>query len=575
MYNGYNKTLKEGNIIQPLPSDELFLSNTIQIPKQFNKLLIEEGSSENEDEPDASVIHSVSSGDEENSNHSNDNGKKEIDSIFDFENIELPREVEYGDFRVITDFKIETLDSKEKKKEKEKEKNKNKNKINQIKEPKKKPKKEEHKKKEHKKENKKKQLIEISEEDIEEDEFDENMESWDLLKILVLTKSEKKSSLMGGFKHIISSIIYNYKSFNDKLNKVNIKYPLTIFDSKRNNTHIDINNSLFSFLYMSYRSGFFSMNCLGLGDYTSDSGWGCMLRCCQMMLSRGLVKLKLKEYEENNLQIPMNLITKIKKDILNLFYDGKIDYSSIRGNLYLTRFFQLYQELADINGVNTKISDIIPPYSIYTLCYLEKCQGVYTSDIRMIKCMVKINKLLFDFINIVHFDGYVNKKILFETFLLIKDNKKNINYKNNKEIYTYDGKEFIFNKPGLVFISLRLGLQNLDESYYKVIPLMFNQLHNNIGFVSGKKNRAYYFIGYNGDGKLIFVDPHFDQKIEKIKGNSFLFSYNIPDLYLLNVNELSGSLTLGIAIYCLEDFKLLIEDLTNLNENFPNFIKFE
>jgi hypothetical protein len=131
MYNGYNKNItsnKEGNLIQPLPSDELFLSNTIQMPKQFNKLLLEEGSSENEDEPDPSVIHSISSGDDENSNISNENGKKEIDSIFDFENIELPREEEHGDFRIITEFKIETLDSKEKKKVKKEKKEKKKRK---------------------------------------------------------------------------------------------------------------------------------------------------------------------------------------------------------------------------------------------------------------------------------------------------------------------------------------------------------------------------------------------------------------------------------------------------------------
>jgi hypothetical protein len=577
MYNGYNKNMtsnKEGNLIQPLPSDELFLSNTIQMPKQFNKLLLEEGSSENEDEPDPSVIHSISSGDDENSNISNENGKKEIDSIFDFENIELPREEEHGDFRIITEFKIETLDSKEKKKvkkEKKEKKKENKNKINIINEPKIEPKKE-HQKKEKKINDKKKELIKI-EDDLEEEEFENNVEAWDLLKVLVLTQTKKKTSLMGGFKHILSSIIYNYKSFNDKLNKVTIKQPLTFFDSKIY-AHIDINYSLFSFLYMSYRSGFFSMNCLGLGDYTSDSGWGCMLRCCQMMLSRGLVKLKLKEYQKNNMQIPMNLVIKIKKEIINLFYDGKINYNQIRGNLYLTHFFQLFQELADINGINTNITDIIPPYSIYSLCYLEKCQGVYTSDIRMIKCFVKINQLLFDLICMVHFDGYVNKKTLFETFLLINDSKNNID-KNNKEVYTYYGKEFIFNKPGLVFISLRLGLQNLDESYYETIPLLFDKIHNNIGFVSGKKNRAYYFIGYNGDKKLIFVDPHFNQKVEKFQDNSFLFSYNVPDLYILNVKELSGSLTLGIAIYCLEDFKLLLEDLNDINENFPNFIIFE
>ena len=128
-------------------------------------------------------------------------------------------------------------------------------------------------------------------------------------------------------------------------------------------------------------------------------------------------------------------------------------------------------------------------------------------------------------------------------------------------------------KPAIVFISFRLGLQTLDESYYNIIPLIFSKIHNNIGFVSGKKNRAYYFIGCNGDGKLIFVDPHFNQKVEEYNDN--LLSYNIPELYILNISELSGELTLGIAIYCLEDFKLLVEDLQYLSDNFPNFIRFK
>ena len=70
-------------------------------------------------------------------------------------------------------------------------------------------------------------------------------------------------------------------------------------------------------------------------------------------------------------------------------------------------------------------------------------------------------------------------------------------------------------------------------------------MHNNIGFVSGKKKRAYYFIGLK-DKKLIFADPHFNQKVEEYNDN--LLSYNVPDLYILKVNELSGELTLGIAV---------------------------
>ena len=294
--------------------------------------------------------------------------------------------------------------------------------------------------------------------------------------------------------------------------------------------------------------------------------------CCQMMLSRGLVKIRLKEYFKNSkniiFDIQKNVIIKIKQELLGLFFDGKLNYNQIRSNLYLAHFFQLYQELADIKGVDTNIYEIIPPYSIHTLCYLGNFKGEYTSDVRIIKYFLNINNLLFDSLNMVHFEnGHVKKRELIENLLLL-DNKK-FKFTN---VYKFDGKEYIFEKPGLVFISFRLGLQNLDESYYNIITLIFSKIHNNIGFVSGKKNRAYYFIGSNGDGRLIFADPHFCQKVEE-KDN--LLSYNIPELYLLNVKELSSELTIGVAIFDINDFKIFIEDLEYLHKNYPNFIRFK
>ena len=72
---------------------------------------------------------------------------------------------------------------------------------------------------------------------------------------------------------------------------------------------------------------------------------------------------------------------------------------------------------------------------------------------------------------------------------------------------------FISKKSGVIFISFRLGLTNLDESYYNFIPLIFRKIRHNFGIVGGRNNRAYYFIGIQGDNKLIFSDPHLNQEI--------------------------------------------------------------
>lgn len=387
MYNGYKNSFsnnKEVNSIQALPNDDLFISNTIQIPKQFNHILLEDGSNSNEDEPDPSVIHSS----DENSINSSEKEKKEIDSIFDFENIELPREEEKGDFTILSDFKIESLDSKIKNQKVEKEK--------------------ENKEKKDKEKDKKSELIKLeenSEESEEEDDEEMKLEAWDLLKVLVLTKSKNKKTFGRNFKHFISSLIYNYKSFNHKLNQTTVKFPLNIFDSKINNS-LDINHSKLTFLYMSYRSGLLNMKYLGIGEFTSDSGWGCMLRCCQMMLSRGIIKNELYKLHNDKGIIKDTDIINLIKDTLCLFNDSFIPFKELKNNIFLSNIYEKYHG-------NENIYELIPPYSIFTLCKVNKSSGVYTSDMKIIKCFVEINNQQFfnNSYGIVHFEnGIIQKK---------------------------------------------------------------------------------------------------------------------------------------------------------------------
>ena len=43
---------------------------------------------------------------------------------------------------------------------------------------------------------------------------------------------------------------------------------------------------------MTYRKGFITLKAVGCHSYTYDCGWGCMLRCSQMILSKALIDIK-------------------------------------------------------------------------------------------------------------------------------------------------------------------------------------------------------------------------------------------------------------------------------------------
>ncbi len=483
------------------------------------------------------------------SSHSNESQNNNEIDCFGFENIELPKEEDFGDFRVISNS----------------------------------------------------DFIEVSSElnppnpSIKLRSKCDNKNTTDLINLIIRNKTNKSKKNKASIKSYITSIYYNKNTTKHKFDMESYKSPCFIYDSsiKEILGDLDINYSNNSFLYMSYRSGFESLKNIGCGDYTSDCGWGCMLRCCQMMLSRGIFKSELYKLSNDKEVITKADRINLIKDILCLFNDNIIPFKELENNKLLKNLYEKYHG-------NENNYELIPPYSIYTLCKLSKCSGVYASDLKVINSFIEINEQIFNNeFAIVHFEnGIIPKKQLLETFCnkieLGKDDneyEKNIiinSITNNEElndiknidkidpmgainIFDYYGEKYKFVKSGLVFLSLRLGLRDLDEFYFDKIPLLFQRFHNNIGFVSGKKNKAFYFIGFNGDNKLIYADPHLNQKADIFDFSS----YEVKDLYLLDVKELSSSLTIGININNSTDFKILIYELQWFYKNHSNILTFK
>ena len=394
----------------------------------------------------------------------------------------------------------------------------------------------------------------ISKSDIILNEMEINL--WGVIPISFQMKKAKKDYM----KSLMSSVVYNGVKFKDKLSEASNK-SIIIYDTLINNFNIKkIKNY---FVYMSYRNGLYNTRFFpgGKNNYSSDCGWGCMVRCCQMMLSRAFIKFRLNELidvqEDKKIELK-----NVKEEVIYFFYDKFISIQDIHVNKTI---FEMYK---NILKKKINVIEIIPPYSIYILTLLGNCPNVHTSDHNMIKTIIKINKTLFnEKIAIVHFISSVNKKKIIENFCEKIDS--NLNDDNNNDYLIYHTNKYLFKKNGIVFISLRLGLQKIDSSYIEMIPKLFTNLHNNIGFVSGKKKSAYYFIGIT-DNKLIFADPHFNQDQEKDEKK--FPSYSINELFLMPIKEICSELTLGVTICSKNDLEQLFEDLSWFKEINPEFI---
>ena len=390
-----------------------------------------------------------------------------------------------------------------------------------------------------------------------------------LWEVVAISNSVKKKSKIEIMKNLVSNIVYNGLTFQDKLNDVSSKNLIIIYDKIESNFSPELLKKIQdSFIYMSYRIGLVNTSFLpgNKNKYTSDCGWGCMLRCSQMMLSRGFILKKIYDLKQNKKEINMD---EIKKEIILLFYDKFLELEKIGKN---EQIFEIYKKLLKDK---IEVAELIPPYSIYILTLLGQCPNVFTSDHKMISCFLKINKTLFnECIKMIHLkDGIIYKKKLYKKFCTKIESENDIkNGKGNNNYIEYKSEKYIFNKGGLIFISLRLGLHKIESLYVQMLPKLFNNLHNNIGFVSGKKKRAFYFIGMVGD-KLIFADPHLNQKIETDEKK--FPTYSVNDLFLMSIKELSSEITVGVAIFSKEDFLQFFLDIEWFNQICPGFIKYE
>uniref|UniRef100_A0A182ISQ7 Cysteine protease n=1 Tax=Anopheles atroparvus TaxID=41427 RepID=A0A182ISQ7_ANOAO len=219
-----------------------------------------------------------------------------------------------------------------------------------------------------------------------------------------------------------------------------------------------IRDDVQSRLWCTYRRGFVP---IGNTQLTTDKGWGCMLRCGQMVLAQALMQLHLGRDWRWSSDTKDEAYLKI----VNRFEDSK------------QAPFSLHQiALMGDSSEEKRIGEWFGPNTVA----------------QVLKKLVK-------------FDDWC--KLVIHVAL---DNT----LATDEVVELCTSKEPDAWKPLLLIIPLRLGLSEVNPIYIEGLKRCF-QLPGNCGMIGGRPNQALYFIGYVGD-EALFLDPHTVQRVGSV-----------------------------------------------------------
>ena len=350
-------------------------------------------------------------------------------------------------------------------------------------------------------------------------------------------------------------LIYNYFRLNSKFEMPRTKIHIynRIYDNTNAKENQKINEKISKIIYVSYRSRYKPQtNSKNNKIYTSDCGWGCMIRSSQMILCRAIYKIFKYNY-------------KLDKSIINHVVPFIMDKNL---DIIKNKYLGMDCYINKLNSYGKKdIIEIDPPFSIHKIVILGekfgRTCGEWFSDFELPKIYNIINTT-FDIIpnlSIIHFNSFIELEIILERcFKDINSNNEEIDKKFDKNnLFCFEDKKYIMEKMGLIFISVRLGLDNVSPDYYPSIRKLFANKEC-LGFIGGKKwtNSASYFFGYY-DNFLLYLDPHFNnQSVDNINNNN-ISSYTNKTIYKLDIKTLKAGFTIGFLFRNLKEFNDLLD----------------
>ncbi|XP_071537688.1 cysteine protease ATG4B isoform X3 [Panulirus ornatus] len=210
-------------------------------------------------------------------------------------------------------------------------------------------------------------------------------------------------------------------------------------------------------IWLTYRRNFAQ---IGDTSYTSDRGWGCMLRCGQMVLAEALLRRHLGR--------------------------DWVWVASTSNEAYI-RIMSMFEDHK------------CATFSLHIISQLGVDEGKPIGEWYGPNTVAQVMRKL------TPFDEWNNFSVnVAMDNIVIMDEIRCSCQVEGERIW----------RPLLLFIPLRLGLSEMNPVYFSGLKKCF-KMPQSLGLLGGKPNHASYFIGFMGD-ELVYLDPHTTQEAGSI-----------------------------------------------------------
>lgn len=259
-------------------------------------------------------------------------------------------------------------------------------------------------------------------------------------------------------------------------------------------------------------------------NFTTDVGWGCMIRTSQALLANTYQRLILGrdfEYDSNH-------PNEIEWRLIDQFADESAAPFSLHNFIRVANELPLQVKPGQWFGPNAA------SLSIQRLCDYTNGLDITLDE----SSQLKLPRL---------------KVLISETSDLYADKIEDLLGLGSKSL-----------SKVLILLPIRLGIDKTNHFYFKSIFGLLSTPQS-VGIAGGRPSSSLYFIGYDKD-ELLYLDPHYPQqsmpinqrqqpKQQQNNQEQVYKTYHSVSFQRLNINELDPSMMIGILINDFADFE--------------------